>query len=268
MATSGSRKLRSSPVWTFSISKPTCWPSGTTWSPILSWPNCSHCELDRGYVRVDELQQTSVKGIYCVGESTGIGGVDKAQIEGCIAGLAVAGKPDASRRLTPARDRQMRFVRCLADAFALRDELRHLPEADTLVCRCEDVPFRDLAECDSWRQAKLHTRCGMGPCQGRICGAATEFLFGWKAPVPRPPLFPAEVATLAGAAERCAHAGGLTGTQPASNRVLARAMSGRVAIATRTVSRAAASSAPASSRRGARTRALPTPSSCCTSLIS
>jgi D-hydroxyproline dehydrogenase subunit alpha len=169
--------------------------------PNIELAQLLHCEIDRGYVRVNELQQTSVKGIYCVGESTGIGGVDKAQIEGRIAGLAVAGKPDASRRLTPARDRQMRFVRGLANAFALRNELRHLPEVDTLVCRCEDVPYRDLAECDSWRQAKLHTRCGMGPCQGRTCGPATEFLFGWKAPAPRPPLFPVEVATLAGAAE-------------------------------------------------------------------
>jgi len=159
------------------------------------------CELDRGYVRVDELQQTSVKGIYCIGESTGIGGVDKTQIEGRIAGLAVARKPDQARTLVGARDRQMRFVRNLADAFALRDELRHSPDADTLVCRCEDVSYRELAECGSWREAKLHTRCGMGPCQGRICGAASEFIFGWKAPAPRPPLFPVEVATLAGAAE-------------------------------------------------------------------
>ena len=52
------------------------------------------------------------------------------------------------------------------------------------------------------REAKLHTRCGMGPCQGRICGAAGEFLLGWTTPTPRPPLFPVEVATLAGAAER------------------------------------------------------------------
>jgi NADPH-dependent 2,4-dienoyl-CoA reductase/sulfur reductase-like enzyme len=158
-----------------------------------------HCDLDRGYVRIDELQQTSVKGIYCVGESTGIGGVDKAQIEGRIAALAAAGKLDEARTLTRARDRQMGFVRSLADAFALRDELRHLPEDDTLVCRCEDVPYRDLAKCGSWREAKLHTRCGMGPCQGRVCGPATEFLFGWKAPAPRPPLFPVEVAALAGA---------------------------------------------------------------------
>jgi NADPH-dependent 2,4-dienoyl-CoA reductase/sulfur reductase-like enzyme len=157
-----------------------------------------HCDLDRGYVRVDELQQTSVKGIYCVGESTGIGGVDKAQIEGRIAGFATAGKPDEARTLTRAQDDQMRFVRSLSDAFALRDELRHLAEADTLVCRCEDVSHRDLAACGSWREAKLHRRCGMGPCQGRICGPATEFLYEWKAPAPRPPLFPVEVATLAG----------------------------------------------------------------------
>jgi NADPH-dependent 2,4-dienoyl-CoA reductase/sulfur reductase-like enzyme len=169
--------------------------------PNTELPQLLLCELDRGYVRVNEVQQTSVKGIYCVGESTGIGGVDKAQIEGRIAAFSVAGKPDEARPLIAARDRQMRFVRNLADAFALRDELRHLPEDDTLVCRCEDVPYRELAKCDSWREAKLHTRCGMGSCQGRICGAACEFLLGWKAPAPRPPLFPVEVAALAGAAE-------------------------------------------------------------------
>jgi hypothetical protein len=47
-----------------------------------------------------------------------------------------------------------------------------------------------------WREAKLHTRCGMGPCQGRICGPATEYLFGWNAGHARPPVFPARVSTL------------------------------------------------------------------------
>ena len=50
----------------------------------------------------------------------------------------------------------------------------------------------------SWRAAKLHTRCGMGPCQGRVCGAAAEFLFGWKNESVRPPVLPASVETLAG----------------------------------------------------------------------
>lgn len=156
------------------------------------------CELEHGYVRVNELQQTSVSGIYCIGEPTGIGGSDKALVEGRIAALAVTGKVDQARTLFRFRERQMRFARNLAAAFVLRDELRHLPMDDTWVCRCEDVPHSALAQCNSWREAKLHTRCGMGPCQGRICGPAAEFLFGWKAPAPRPPLFPVEVATLAG----------------------------------------------------------------------
>lgn len=160
-----------------------------------------HCDLDRGYVVVDELQQTSVEGIYCVGESTGIGGIDKAQIEGRIAALAIAGQLGEARVLFEGRDRQMRFARGLAAAFTLRDELRSLATDETIVCRCEDVPHSALSQCRSWREAKLHTRCGMGPCQGRICGAATEFLFGWKAPAPRPPLFPVDVETLAAAEE-------------------------------------------------------------------
>ena len=154
------------------------------------------CELEGGCVRVDELQQTSVKGIYCAGELTGIGGVDKAKLEGRIAALAAAGQPDKARALLKQRDRHLRFARNLAATFALRDELRGLPADATLVCRCEDVPYGALSQCRSWREAKLHTRCGMGPCQGRICGPATEFLFGWQAPAPRPPVFPVEVQIL------------------------------------------------------------------------
>ncbi len=155
-----------------------------------------HCELEGGFVRVDTLQQASVKGIYCVGELTGIGGVDKARIEGRIAALAASGKVEQAKALGRERERHLRFARNLASTFALRDELRTLPDGDTLVCRCEDVPFSSLAACRSWREAKLHMRCGMGPCQGRICGPAAEFLFGWKPPAPRPPLFAADVATL------------------------------------------------------------------------
>jgi hypothetical protein len=66
------------------------------------------------------------------------------------------------------------------------------------------VQYDSLAQCHSWREAKLHTRCGMGPCQGRICAPASEFLFGWNAPVPRPPLFPVEVEALAHAADEVA----------------------------------------------------------------
>ena len=154
------------------------------------------CDLESGYVRVDEQQQSSVSGIYCIGELTGIGGVDKAKVEGEIAAMAASGRIDRARSMTSQRDRHARFARELSAAFALRQELRSLATSSTLVCRCEDVPYDAVAQCNSWREAKLHTRCGMGPCQGRICGPATEFLFDWKAPAPRPPLFPVEVKKL------------------------------------------------------------------------
>ena len=49
------------------------------------------------------------------------------------------------------------------------------------------------------RAAKLHTRCGMGGCQGRTCGAAARFLFGWDHDSVRPPVFPVRVGALIGA---------------------------------------------------------------------
>lgn len=154
------------------------------------------CQVEDGFVAVDDLQCTSIPGVYCVGEATGIGGLAKAQIEGRIAGMAAAGGTSQARTLAAERDRQHTFARKLASTFALRPELRTLAQAETIVCRCEDVDHGSLRDCRSWREAKLHTRCGMGPCQGRICGPATKFLYGWTPSSARPPLFPAEIATL------------------------------------------------------------------------
>ncbi|MBZ5685619.1 MAG: NAD(P)/FAD-dependent oxidoreductase [Acidobacteriia bacterium] len=155
------------------------------------------CRTRNGYVQVNDLQQTTVEGILCAGEPTGIGGVDLALIEGQIAGLAATGRTSEAQALFPKRERFRRFARLLDATFCLRSELRSLPSPDTLICRCEDVPYSRLREHTSWRSAKLHTRCGMGPCQGRICGPATQFLFKWNPDSVRPPLFPARVELLA-----------------------------------------------------------------------
>jgi len=155
------------------------------------------CVVNGGSVRVDEFQQTSVARVYSAGESTGIGGLELSLVEGEIAGLAVAGKRDAARKLFSVRDKQRRFAELLNRTFALRDELKQLVEPETIVCRCEDVTFGRLRAHDSWRTAKLQTRCGMGPCQGRVCGAAVEFLFGWHPESVRPPILPVRVESLA-----------------------------------------------------------------------
>ena len=102
-----------------------------------------------------------------------------------------------AQRFFAARTRARRFAAALAQTFALRDELRALAQPDTLVCRCEDVPYGQLRDHASWQSAKLHTRCGMGPCQGRVCGAATAHLFGWTQDSVRPPIAPARLESLA-----------------------------------------------------------------------
>ncbi len=155
------------------------------------------CQIDSGFVQVDDFQRTSVPQIFCAGEPTGIGGVELSILEGEIAGLAAAGRTVEAQKLFGKRRRLQRFARALDRAFRLREELAALASPETIVCRCEDVHYACLKNRTSWREAKLQTRCGMGPCQGRICGPAAEFLFGWRTESVRPPIFPARVASLA-----------------------------------------------------------------------
>lgn len=166
--------------------------------PNLELPSLLGCSIDDGAVEVDEWQQTTVPGIFCAGETTGVGGLDLALAEGQIAGWSAAGQPQRAREFFAARARAKRFQQSLDRAFALREELKAAVEPETRVCRCEDVPFRRLREHDSWRAAKLQTRCGMGPCQGRVCGPAVEFLLGWRAEAVRPPILPVPLSRFTG----------------------------------------------------------------------
>jgi D-hydroxyproline dehydrogenase subunit alpha len=154
------------------------------------------CVIENGFVAVNDLQKTSMESVYCAGEPTGIGGAESSLIEGRIAGLAAIGENGAARRLFGKRNMTRRFAESLSSAFGLRDELKTLASTETIVCRCEDVEYGRLTEFTNFRDAKLQTRCGMGPCQGRICGAAMEFLFGWELPSVRPPIFPVRMENL------------------------------------------------------------------------
>jgi NADPH-dependent 2,4-dienoyl-CoA reductase/sulfur reductase-like enzyme len=165
--------------------------------PNIELPVLLGCQIHDGYVQVDELQQTSVKGIYCAGEPTGISGVESSLAQGEIAGFTAAGRPEEARKLFRAREKGRDLCALLDRTFRLRGELRNILSPETLVCRCEDVPYSRLQKHSSWRAAKLQTRCGMGPCQGRICGPATQFLFDWNPDSTRPPIFPARVDHLA-----------------------------------------------------------------------
>ena len=164
------------------------------------------CELVRHAgdpaVGVDAWQATSAEQIFAAGECTGVGGMELSAIEGRIAAHAALGRREDARALFSTRDRYRGFAARLHAAFVLDPALRTLAAPDTVFCRCEDAAYRDVAAHTSWRSAKLQTRCGMGPCQGRICGGAAAFCFGWgpddagQQPSPRAPLSPTRIATL------------------------------------------------------------------------
>jgi hypothetical protein len=121
--------------------------------------------------------------------------VDLALVEGQVAASHILG-----RRVNSSLLRQRDSLRAMASgmdrAFAPRDELRQVVTPDTIVCRCEDVPSGALRAGWTMRQAKLYTRAGMGPCQGRVCGAALEFLNGWPTDSVRIPIEPALLSSI------------------------------------------------------------------------
>jgi NADPH-dependent 2,4-dienoyl-CoA reductase/sulfur reductase-like enzyme len=154
------------------------------------------CSVRASFVSVDQWQATTVPNVYCAGEPTGIGGADCALVEGQVAGYAAAGNRVAAQALFSERASWHKFRSSLATAFKLRADLKSLAKDETLLCRCEDVTLGNVRRFSSWREAKLQSRCGMGACQGRICGAAAKFILGWGMESVRPPILPARVGSL------------------------------------------------------------------------
>jgi len=158
------------------------------------------CEMEQEgahpRVCVDAEQRTSVAGIYAAGEICGIGGRDCARVEGAIAGHAAAGARAAASALLARKRHAQAFAAHLRTHFALGPDARALAEPDTVICRCEDVTLHALDGYTDSRGAKLATRCGMGACQGRICGSALAELGRFPYAGQRPPLFPARLSTL------------------------------------------------------------------------
>ncbi|MEV6234962.1 FAD/NAD(P)-binding oxidoreductase [Saccharopolyspora shandongensis] len=190
--------------------------------PQLELALAARCRIVDGFVEVDAAQRTSTPGVFAAGEATGIGGAELAAAEGVVAGLAAAvhvGAATWNQVETQARQALMKvrsgrkFAQALARAHPIGSAWPEWLEPDTLVCRCEEVPYRELEAAvqqraaHSARSLKLLCRVGLGPCQGRICGQnATDLaarLLGEPLPDPetparRPIAAPIRLADLAG----------------------------------------------------------------------
>lgn len=171
--------------------------------------------------RVDAFGRTSQEKVLVAGDSAGIGGAKLAAEAGRLAALAAAAdlsiipRQTASDRAAPALAkiaRQAALRRFLDTLYRPRDEVLAPPADETVVCRCEEVTAGELRRvaamgCPGPNQAKSFTRCGMGPCQGRMCGPTLAAVLAQAAGRSiaetghlrvRPPIKPITVGEMAG----------------------------------------------------------------------
>ncbi len=133
-----------------------------------------------GAIAVDDDCQTSCANVYAIGECNGVGGVDKALIEGQLVAAVLCRNEKQIARWRRARRRVQPFMRALKQFCAVGFDPQSAITQDTPICRCEDVTHQALQNCRSGREARLYTRVGMGCCQGRVCSAICERLYGWS----------------------------------------------------------------------------------------
>lgn len=159
---------------------------------------------------------SSVPGIAVAGDGAGIAGGSAAAERGRIAAIAAvrALRPDAAVPDTQAiRQRLQReeMGRAFLDWLNRPADAFRKPEGETIACRCEEVTAEQVREtarmgCEGPNQMKAFLRCGMGPCQGRLCGlTVTELIAAERKATPdevgyyrlRPPVKPITLAELA-----------------------------------------------------------------------
>jgi NADPH-dependent 2,4-dienoyl-CoA reductase/sulfur reductase-like enzyme len=177
----------------------------------------------------DADMATSVDGVFAAGEATGVAGARVAELEGYLAGAAAArylGRVSAGSftartrgiRASLARDR--RFAALLGAIYPFPGGDRspagwlNWLEPDTVICRCEEVPWSAIGQAvaagaRNVRGVRGLTRCGMGYCQGRVCGPILQAAVAAAAGLPladvgdlhaRPVATPVTLGAIAGAA--------------------------------------------------------------------
>ena len=182
-----------------------------------AWDPVQHCWRPV----TDSFGATSHPCMAVAGDGAGVGGWEAAVIAGRLAALDAAHRlgridPDSLvHRATPllaARRRALALRPLLDRLYAPPPWILAPPEDTTLVCRCEEVTagqIRAAARLGATgpNQAKAYLRCGMGPCQGRLCGATAAALIAETRGVPvgsvgtyrpRAPYKPITVGELAG----------------------------------------------------------------------
>ncbi len=134
-------------------------------------------------LKTNHLLETSQKGIFSAGAPSGIGGADKAELEGEICAYSVLLNQrlidshvyyELTNELLVSRKKALSFGKTLSSMQQFNlEEMKNLPE-ETTICRCENIKMKDITEAiglglTSINSIKKKTRAGMGNCQGKTC---------------------------------------------------------------------------------------------------
>ncbi len=174
---------------------------------------------------MDEWGNTSVSGIAVAGDSGKVYGAKTAAACGHLAALdaacnllnlSVEQRDWAARTYQQIRTEEGAIRPFLNRLFPPSHQALVPPDDQTLVCRCEEITAGQIRHSvamgnHSTGAVKVHTRSGMGPCQGRMCGLTIAEIIAdsRNAAVPlvepfniRPPVKPVTLGQLA-AMELC-----------------------------------------------------------------
>jgi thioredoxin reductase/bacterioferritin-associated ferredoxin len=167
----------------------------------------------------DRAMMTTVPGLFVAGDAGGVRGADAAPLAGELAAAGArsflhgARAASADTQATAARWRRSAgFGAAMSAVSTPQSGAQKLIAPDTIVCRCEGLTRSAL---DAAIAGGTHTidglksvtRCGMGPCGGRVCGEAAAMILaaGTGAdrpsigqPTRRPPLRPVPLGAIAG----------------------------------------------------------------------
>ncbi|MBM3090309.1 FAD-dependent oxidoreductase [Ensifer sp. T173] len=165
--------------------------------PNINLASAAGCEIEwndrqRAFQpRTDRQGRTTTTGIFVAGDGAFIGGAQHAAVSGRIAALAAlcdlglttpSSVGERAGRLEAERETYLRGRDFLDVLYRPAQQFRAPPDEGTIVCRCEEVTAGALRQAIALgppgpNQLKTFTRCGMGPCQGRLCASTvTEMM--------------------------------------------------------------------------------------------
>ncbi len=137
------------------------------------------------YPACDNWGRTNFERIFAAGDGTGVRGALAAEYKGQLAALEISRclgmipayeRDDLAAPILKALNHDA-LPRPFVDAMYAPMASGSYFKDDTVLCRCENIKVGDVRQavregvCEV-NEMKIVTRCGMGPCQGRMCGPA------------------------------------------------------------------------------------------------